>query len=146
MTRIKRVSFQDLGEYWHRELLSDHFKPAARSEFQYLPRDKEWIKAKRKFGRGQGKVDDLVFSGKSRRFLSHAPRFKATGTGVTIRLDSPTYFRNPKHKTPGHPEKPDEVTSVSGRHRVLLSRHFEAMLKMHVVKSLRTITPQKVGK
>ena len=43
MTKIRRLAFQDVGEYWHRELLPDHFKPSARTEFDHLPRDKEWI-------------------------------------------------------------------------------------------------------
>ncbi len=145
MTRIRRMVFQDIGEYWHRELLPDHFKSSARTEFQHLPRDKEWLESKRLFGRGQGKRDDLVFSGKSRRFLTHAPRIKATGTGVTIRMDSPVYFRNPRHKTPGHPDKPDEVTRVSRRHRSLMSRRLEKKIRLFVVRTLRAARPQKVG-
>ena len=145
MTRIRRLVFQDLGEYWHQELLPDHFRPAARIEFQHMRRDEDWLKSKRLFGRGQGKRDDLVFQGKSRRFLTHAPRIKATGTGVTIRMDSPVYFRNPKHKTPGHPDLPDEVTRVSQRHRFLMSRRLEAKTKRFVEGALKTIRPQKAG-
>ncbi len=145
MTRIRRLVFQDIGEYWHRELLPDHFRPSARSEFQHMPRDEDWLKTKRIIGRGQGKRDDLVFRGKSRRFLTHGPRIKATGTGVTVRLDSPIYFRNPKHKTPGHPDKSEEVTRVSRRHRFLMSRRMEAKTKRFVDRALRTIRPQKAG-
>ena len=144
MTRIRREGFRNIGEYWHQELLPDHFRPAARTEFQHMQRDREYLEAKRIFGRGQGKVDDLVLSGKSRRFLMHAPRIKATGTGVTIRMDSPVYFRNPKHKTAGHPDKPEEVTRVSQRHRGLIARRLETVIQRRVIRELRTIRPQKV--
>ncbi|MCH7685335.1 MAG: hypothetical protein IH899_01405 [Planctomycetes bacterium] len=144
MTRFQKFANQDLGEYWFRELFPDHFKPSARTEFQYMPRDEEWLKSKRLFGRGQGKRDDLVFSGKSRRFLSVGPIIKATGRGVSVRLTGPIYFKNPRHKTPGHPDKPEEVTRVSRRHRFLLARRFGAKMSGLVERFLRTARPEQI--
>lgn len=145
MTQIRRLAFQNIGEYWHRELLPDHFKPGAHSKFQHSKRSEKWLRSKRIRGIGPGRFLDNIFTGKSRRFLMHGPQIKATGTGVTIRMDAPLYFRNPRHKTPGHPNKPDEVTRVSTRHRSLISRRLEVVIQRRVIRNLRTIRPQKVG-
>lgn len=144
MTRFRKLAMQDLGEYWVRELLPDHFKPSARSEFQHEARDEAWLKAKRLFGLGQGKFVDNVLTGKSRRFLMHGPIIKATSRGVSVRLTGPLYFKNPRHKTPGHPDKPDEITRVSERHRFLLSRRFGAKMNRFVERFLRTAKPEQI--
>ena len=143
-TKMKRFATNDLGWYWFQKLFQDHFKPSARTEFQHTRRDEDWLKEKRRFGRGQGKFNDLVFTGKSRRFLSVGPVIKATSTGVSIRLTGPVYFRNPKYTTPGHPEKTVEVTDVSLRHRFLLSRRFEKKLGGLVKRFLRTARPEQI--
>lgn len=124
----KRFAVKDLGRYWFNELLPEHFESSAHTEFDYLPRDKDWLESKLKFGLGKGRKNDLMLSGKSLRFLTHGPVIKATSANVSIQLSAPVYFSNPRYKTPGHPDKSDEVTRVSRRHRDLLSRHFETVL------------------
>lgn len=136
LTAIKKIAFQDLGEHWHRELLPEHFTVSAKSEFQHTTRNQEYIKSRMRFGVSGGNTD-LVFRGKSRRFLMHGPRIKSTGTGVTIRMDAPVYFRSPKHKSPGHPDKADEVTRVSLKHRFLVSRRLESKITNLVKINLR---------
>lgn len=143
-TKMKRFATRDLGEYWFEKLLPDHFKPSAKFEFQHMPRKKDWLESKRIFGRGAGRVTDLIFSGKSRRFLMVGPTIKATSAGVSIRLTGPAYFKNPRYKTPGHPDKTKEVTDVSLRHRFLLSRRFESKLSGLVKRFLRTARPERI--
>jgi len=142
MTHIRRLAFQNIGEYWHRELLPDHFKPGAHGKFQHATRSEEYLKSKRIRGIGPGRFLDNIFSGKSRRFLMHGPSIKATGTGVTIRMDSPVYFRK---TITGHPNMSNEVTRVSDRHISLISRRLEVVIQRRVIRNLRMIRPQRVG-
>jgi len=141
MTRIMRAGFRDLGAYWFRELLPDHFKPSARSEFQHQSRTEKYLKSKRFRGRGQGRFIDNILLGQSRRFLTHGPSIKATGTGVTIRLDAPLYFRK---TPPGQPDQVAEIIRISDRHRNLINRRFENKVRTLVDRFLRTTSPEQV--
>ena len=143
MPKIRRQSFQLIAAFWLRDIFKKHFRPSAHQEYQHQARDEDYLKRKRFIGVGQGKRDDLVLSGRSRRFMSHSPRIKATSTGVTIRMDAPLYFRR---RISGQPDKVAEVLRVSEKDRVLISRKLGDSIVRLGNRALKNTRARKVGK
>ncbi len=142
MPKIRRFAFQEIGEFYVREIFKKHFRPSARQEYQHQPRDEDYLRRKRFIGVGQGKRDDNVLSGRSRRFMAHSPRIKATSTGVTIRMDAPLYFRN---QDSGQPDKVAEVLRVSTKDRILIGRKLEGRIKRLVKRAQKSVVARKVA-
>lgn len=142
MPKIRKFAFQEIGEFYVRDIFKKHFRPSARQEYQHQARDEKYLKRKRFIGIGQGKRDDLVFSGRSRRFMSHGVKIKATSTGVTIRMNAPLYFRS---QFPGQPDKVAEVLRVSAIDRKLIGRKLEGRIKRLVKRAQKSVVARKVA-
>lgn len=143
MPKIRRQSFQIIAAFWVHDIFKKHFRPSARQEYQHQPRDEKYLRRKRFIGVGQGKRDDLVLSGMSRRFMSHGVKIKATSTGVTVRMNAPLYFRR---RFPGQPDMVAEVLRVSERDRFLISRKLGDSIIRLGNRALKNIRARKVGK
>lgn len=142
LPKIRKFAFQEIGEFYHREILKKHFRPSAKFEYQHQARNEKYLRRKRIIGVGQGKRDDNVLFGKTRRFLFHTPRIKATSTGVTIRMDAPLYFR----QTPaGQPDQVAEVLRISQIDRRLIGRKLEGRIQRLVKRAQKTVTARKIA-
>ncbi len=143
MPKIRKQSFLLIGSHWVHNVFKKHFRPSSRQEYQHQPRDEDYLRRKRFIGVGQGKRDDNVLSGRSRRFMSHSPRIKATSTGVTIRMDAPLYFRR---RVSGQPDKVAEVLRVSTIDRFLIGRKLGDSIIRLGNRALKNISARKAGR
>ena len=126
---IAKQTLHETATHWHEEILQRHFRPSARARYQHEPRTKGYLRRKRREGVGKGRYIDLIFSGKSRRYLMAFATITGSGRQQTIRMKPPWYFvipfkghltdqaglyknRNPDKPASRQPDKPAELTRV----------------------------------
>lgn len=116
---MKRETFREMGELWHREMRPKHFTHAGAREYGYAPRKGEAGNRHRKgFKRSYtgiklrlvGHTRPLEFSGEGRR-LSRIQDIRVTSKRVRVILPRKFNFRNPHSRV----NMREELTTISER-------------------------------
>ncbi len=124
LTKMRKELMLDIALFWHTELFPAHFTPGAESRYGYEARTKRYLSFKRSHGVGQGRYVANIFTGQSRRRMTHIKTITGTSSTATVRMDAPTYFRKPAVGTftgkdgrtftiKRQPDKVSEVTRVN---------------------------------
>lgn len=127
--KVYRDLMRDTITFWHDKIFPSHFTPRNDERYQFEKRSPGYIKnTKRRYGIGQGKYVDNVFTGMSFRWMMSLVKYTATapkGTAsATATMSAPTYFTSPKIGTfvgsngktytiTRQPDKVKEITQVN---------------------------------
>lgn len=127
--KLQKQLMHDIGEYWHSQIMPQHFAPNNKFAYRLQKRNELYLEEiKKQEGQGPGKDTLLVLSGKSRRFAMAFYKISGTKTRHTVTLNTPPYFARPfkgtfitktgERKTiTQQPDKPSEATQVNFRDR-----------------------------
>ncbi len=120
--------------FWWKTLLPRHWFPSARAAYHHRPRSAWYLRFKRRTGVGQGRFIDLLYTGKTRRWMTHAPRFTGTSKQATVRMDAPQYisYTRSTHAKVLIPDMKRELTEVSGSDRAAIVAKLQLELNTRV--------------
>lgn len=126
-----RAAWRELGTFWQREILPQHFTRAASARYRYQPRTGKYTKAKLLAGRGIGWLHrrvarqgdrvlyggqvDNVLTGRMEAALKQPARVIAFPTRATVRMVGPRYMTFRPFTAAGsrHPDKADELRRMT---------------------------------
>lgn len=134
---ITKQTLYDTAEFWHRELLPIHFSSSGRFAYSYQPRTKFYLNITKENdgqGAGRSKTNLLNLTGKSSRFMRHAPRITGSHKRATVTMRPPKYYTAPfvgtftgpdgqPRRIGQQPDKPDETLRTNARDRGRMARH-----------------------
>ena len=122
-----------IQNFWHPEILPEHFKPAAKRRYKYDPRGLKYLRWKKK---KQPLAGPLEFTGRSKRQLTRSIKVSGSAKKATGTMQAPRHFWM---KPPGGPDKPAEVTAVTKREALIMAK----MLNSRVTKRLNALKDKK---
>lgn len=138
---LMRELMQDIGTFWHHQIMPEHFTPGAETRYGYEKRTEGYLKGeKKRKGIGQGKWVANLLTGRTVRMMTHGATFTPTTRGVTIRMPAPRYFTRPYigriTKADGtvvtikrQPDKVREVTRVNAKDIQRMNQYGSARIK-----------------
>lgn len=134
---ITKETLKDTAEFWHTTILPIHFSGSGRFAYSYQPRTKFYlnvVKEEEGQGAGRSKANLLNLTGKSSRFMRHAPRITASAKRATVTMRPPKYYTSPfvgtytgpdgqPRRITQQPDKPDETLRTNARDRGRMAGH-----------------------
>jgi len=110
--RAVDLAMRDGQKMWQSKILKRHFKPGAKSKYNYKYRSKKHMDRKRRF---KGHSLPLVFSGHARDWFTRPSNFYVTGTRKKMigKFNSPNHVRYFWMTPAGHPNKPKEMKATN---------------------------------
>ena len=138
VTKEMKGVLKQVVEYWHKELLPQHFKEGAARKYNYQPRSRNHIKRKRK---KFGHAIPLVFSGHMSQSVMRPPRMTGNKKKATANLKGPRYLFQFR-KDFVQPDKAAEIIAVSRRDE----QRMDNFMNKIMIKMLRANKPTKVLK
>jgi len=135
-TQAVKATMQEIGLFWHRRFLPEHFKPGAAAKYGYHTRQDKWKKRKL---RETGKDVDLVFKGKMRDMMVSFARVSGSAKRVRIEMQGPEYVY--------YHNKGREATRITPAEEVELRRMAEEFFHFKVHEIIMDTRPEttKVG-
>jgi hypothetical protein len=85
---ITKDVLREAAEYWHSDILPEHFQPGAAEKYGYAPRTQAHKRRKRQKHREHL---PLVFTGAGREDILSPPYIQVSPTRTTMTLAAPTY-------------------------------------------------------
>lgn len=115
LARLKKLSNERAGDYWHGHLLHRHWAAGAAERYGYQRRKPKYLRAKVKAA-GKGKVlaggrIDLLYTGQMRRLLTGTKINQPLPSHIRVRMSGPRYMTMRPYKS-GRPPLGEEATRV----------------------------------
>lgn len=115
---ILPAALQETAEYWHREILPNHFSTGAYADYAYKPRSEEW---------NWTKGHDIPLVGLTESLFTMASNeysIKTAGRTAVVSMAVPSYAK----AGTGRAETEDEMTRVNDDDRAAMALVFEHRL------------------
>lgn len=137
--QMQRNGMRAVGEYWHREMLPNHFTPQAKYTYQHKPRSAKYIRNKQRLAqRGivalGGNVDN-VFRGDVMKALKTRAVIRGFPTRCTVYMHGPNHLRINFRAKSNQPNKKQELITTTAKEaetlKKVLTRVMRDQLRTH---------------
>lgn len=134
---ILKPAHEEVGDYWHKNILPKHFKPGAAQKYNHQARTEGYLKKKARLARSgfakrvSGQLQDNVFTGRMRASLKRSSITRGYPSRVSVSMFGPRYTTMRVWKS-NQPDKAAEITRVTQDEE----RELAQVMVSHVQKNL----------